>query len=139
MSKTRLVLFSLANICLGILYGMSNGPYLHLGDPVIPASELMSSGSDDGAGITLALLSFAIAAGFSLASLADWVSARTAAAAFIANYFVYAFLIFLGQLDTSLAESIGLGDWPLVLGLVVPTALFVVVSAGHFRLQGRQQ
>lgn len=122
MNKLVLFVFSVGNVVLGVFYGMSDGPYVDIGNGrIMPGSELVSSGGDDGLIVTLALLTLSVTA---VVSLPKWTSPITVATAYAANYLVYAFFIFLVQLDTSLVGSIRLGDWPLLLCLVVPAAPF---------------
>lgn len=125
VNKLALFIFSLANVFLGVFYGLSDGPYVDIGNGrVISASELMSSGSEDGLAITIALLTFSVTAVVSrLKSTSVWVAAIT----YAANYFVYGFFIFLAQLDTSLGDSIRLGDWLLLVGLVAPVIPFFLM------------
>lgn len=127
MNKLLITIFSLANVVLGVLYGFSDGPYVEIERSVVPASELASSGSDDGFLITLALLTFSISALVAVASITNRIKPNALAVTYIVNYLIYVFFIYLVQLDTSLTDSIKFGDWPLLLGLVVPTALFAVV------------
>lgn len=127
MNKLLITIFSLANVVLGVLYGFSDGPYVEIERSVVPASELASSGSDDGFLITLALLTFSISALVAVASITNRIKPNALTVTYIVNYLIYVFFIYLVQLDTSLTDSIKFGDWPLLLGLVVPTALFAVV------------
>lgn len=127
MNKPVLFLFSLANVVLGVFYGVSDGPYVDIGDGrAMLGSELLSSGGDDGLIITLALLTFLVTVAI---SLPKWMSSRMAGITYTTNYLVYAFFIFLAQLDTPLVGSIRLGDWPLLLCLVVPVIPFLLSGA----------
>lgn len=84
----------------------------------------MSSGSEDGVVITLALLAFSATA---LVSRLKSTTVRVAALTYAANYLVYGFFILLAQLDTSLWDSVRWGDWLLLVGLVGPVVPFFLM------------
>ncbi len=104
-----------------VRYARSEGPYVDTIDGTIrPASDLMSSGSDSGFVITVALLTFSISVLAALAALAGRVGGRALAGTYLVNYLVYACLVYAVDLDVSLVESIRFGDRLLLLVLVVP-------------------
>ncbi len=131
MKPKFLVGLSLTNFALGIFYGFTNGPFLLLNEQVVTsARQLASSGSDDAGVIVMALCSFAATSLVAVAALDKPIRNSTLAATYVINYVVYAFFLFLASLDTSFSESIALGDWPLVLSLVIPTVtLFLVIGS----------
>jgi hypothetical protein len=109
-----------------MLYGISSGPYVISEREVVSARELASSGAEDGLIIAVALMSFLVSA---LAPLVIRGKPASLLMLYVANYGLYVALLLLAQMDTSLIESVRLGDWLLFLGLVVPTATLCAYAA----------
>lgn len=121
--------FALANVALGVLYAFSAGPFISGEDGIMPARELVSSGGDNGFIISLALLSFVCSLIAAVVCVAGLRNLRWLLSVYGFNHVAYAFLLFLADLDTPLAESVKFGDWQLLLGLGVPVSLLVIYLA----------
>lgn len=122
--KKLIGLFALVNLSLGILYGVSEGPFVGREGDVVSTRELVSSGGDDWFGITVGLTSFLISM---LASVMGRLRPATLVAVYTINFIVYSIFFFLASTETPLWVSVALGDRPLVLALVLPPGFLMAV------------
>ena len=126
--------FCLCNIVLAIVYLFSSGPFVLLESTISSSRELASSGGDDWFGIVIALSSFVISLMVGVYAVGKPMRQATLKAVYAANYAVFAFLLYLVQLDTSLLDSIRYGDWPLALAVSIPTIGLITILVGALRL-----
>jgi hypothetical protein len=89
---------------------------------------LISTGSEDALVIAAALLSFLVSA---LLPLLSRAKPKVLLRSYLLNYGLYLGLLLLVQADTSLVESVRLGDLPLLLGLAIPTATLLAYAFAY--------
>ena len=120
--KLVILVFSLANAVVGVLYAYSDGPYIgfHKDGTLWSARELKSSGGDDYFLIACMLGSYLITVLACLVSLARSKTKNTHLATYTANYCWYLIWLFAVSLDTPISESIELGDSLLKLAVTLP-------------------
>jgi len=122
------------NVCLGVLYCLSSGPYIQSEGKIVSTRSLSSTGSEDAFLVATALLSFLISALLPLVSRAQ---PKVLLLSYLANHVLYLGLLLLVQADTSLVDSVRLGDLPLFLGLALLAAALIAYAA-VYKVKGRR-
>lgn len=105
----------------GLIISTDYGTYFY-------SNALQSSGGNDGFLVSLGFMSFVFSFMFSLAAQLKKVSNQKVKFLYLINFSFFLFIIFLVNLDVSIARSIALGDYLLFFGFIVvilPIAMFV--------------
>lgn len=88
----------------------------------------ISSGSEDGLFLKSGLYMFALTAFYSMISIIKGYREMTLFVVYSVNSLIYAFLLFLAMLDSSIIEAARPGDWPPLFANIIWILSFVIYA-----------